>query len=323
MNNNHITKTIIPVIIIFLVSISFSPIIQGQNILNNQRQFYFQKYINNDESIEYESNGLIPLISDNPPMTLADRYYPPKIKNSLFSDDSEYLMWLTFFSFLFIDDYLDDYYFDDDFWDSLKILLPNPLALTECYEHNNSNPIEFNGNAQFQIFIDSPLRNRFFLHDRVEVSLYKMEKNDFLPNLIGKTSTQIVPSIFFKIKKQIISMNIEPFTVQSNETLIFSIKIIPENRSMVKTLVDDESMLHSIVQNISKVIVEKLSQLGNPNIQDLLNYVQELHDIFESLNITKKQKESIGNILLSPKIAFDSLIHPSSVELVLSPTKEV
>lgn len=245
---------------------------------------------------ENENSSDLGILSQNPPVKQNDSVYPPSlfIKNTsrfLPRYSSNIDQWITWFSTSWAFSFLGE--IDKNFSDILDLfgIIPGPNRVVEEYTYTGNESVTINGAISFNLFFQQPNRERLDrlspFKDSVEIALYSINMNTFIPQLIDKTNitleTNGQPSIY---KQQIVLSDIS-YTVTPGETLIFSVEIIPSNKTFSNWITKhiDINKIISRLQNIASFLENrsKLPKIQNVGtiIKDLLSAIDEI-----GINIT-------------------------------------
>jgi len=266
-------------------------------------------------------------LSPTPPTKQNDSQYPPNlfIKNtSRFlpryeSNANQWVTWFTTTWALAFFEGLDDENLSDLF-NLFGILLPSPFRVVEGYTYTGNETITIDGSISYNLFFEQPSRERINrllrLNDKVEIGLYSMNPDSVLPTLIKKTNITLETKGQPNIYKQPITLPNVNYKLAPGDSLLFSVEIIPTNKTFsnwIKKHLDIQKIetkwlkIASFLEN--RTSLTKIQDIGTA-IKDILSAVEE-----SQINITSDDIASIYNAIVSSKLVYDSVSHPSSVTI--------
>ena len=294
-----------------------------------QTTLYFTNALNGT----FDETGLFIQMSLSTPTKQNDSEYPPSLvvidptrilpKYRYTMNTEEWITWMATWLYEFLgDENLSGYGgFLDDFG-NLDLILPKPLRIVEGYTYNGNDTVTINGDIVYNLYFHSDIKQSKF-RDRVDVKLYTMNLNvddldleDLsLPTLIKNTSAQLTPKLLGNVYNQQIILPDVSVSITPGETLIFSIEIIPSNKTLPTLLTK--------YLDINKIL-SRLDQLASrwenrTNLKRLQNIGTSLKEIISSImndsfiNISEEDIAAIINAVRSSSIVYDSAQHPSSV----------
>ncbi|MFW6119882.1 MAG: hypothetical protein ACOC80_03145 [Petrotogales bacterium] len=292
--------TLISIILVLgslLPALIIVPVV-GADPISGETTFYFKNAL----SLEFENiseSGFVP-VSVVEPTKKVDSRYPPNIfkKNTskllpgynLNSD--ELLLWITSWTTYFFN-FMGEFDGNLSGLEGFELFFPHPYRVVEAYEYYGNETVEINGDVVFDLYFSSYPRQRFRpkFRDEVKVGLYSMNLLSFIPKEIKNTTQQITPTLLIS-KQQIVLENVN-YTLDPGEILIFSIEIIPSDKSgvvgnIIKGLIDEEKFLG------------RLEKLGNrlentTKLQELGTVIKDFLPIIEESNVTVDDIAEIFN----------------------------
>jgi len=286
--------------------------------INGETTFYFKDVLGIQETPEYDSTGLSILVSQTRPIKQNDSVYPPNIFNGLTLNSEEWLIWLTTTWILyFIDDFADEYSEYADLLDEFELFFPHPLRILETYEHTGSEAIEIDGDVDFDLYFSSKTLSNFGEKDRVNVGLYSLNLDSLLPipKMIKNETVDIQSESGSRINKQMITIKNINHTIEPGESLLFKVEIILGNKTITEWLNKERPILDQYKNRSIDLIKNLINNSGNPTLQNISEFIDEISSIAEEYNITKEDTSEIINSIISSSLVYDSVSHPSSVTL--------
>jgi hypothetical protein len=303
------------------------PLVHAENT-QGETTLYFTDALNFLENTNVSELGFV-FLTQTPPVKQNDSEYPPSlfIKNTSkflpkYSSNAD--QWITWFTDTWALSFLNESLFDEynlsDLFGDIEFLLPNPYRVIETYTYTGNDTVKINGDVSFNLYFEQPNRERInklpTLKDSVEVKLYAMNINSFLPKLIKNTTitleTKGQPSIY---KQQIILQNIS-YTLAPEDSLLFSIEILPSNKTFSTWIKNNLDVNKKITrwQNFANFL-ENRSKL--PKIQSIGTIIKDIFSALDELgiNITAGDIADLYNSIASSKFVYDSVSHPSSVTI--------
>jgi hypothetical protein len=249
------------------------------------------------------------LVSQDPPTKQNDSEYPPLLFNGLEFNSDELMYWLTTWAMQLIG---SEY---DDLLEGFDILLPHPFRVVEIYEYGGNEPTEIKGDVVFDLYFLSDITSKFSNKDEVNIGLYSINPSAILPlpKEIKNTTVQITPKLQPKsIHEQKITLEDVNYTLDSGESLLFSIEIIPSNKTLTDWIKKERPLLEPVLQGLWNRLLNKSEK---PTLQEIAAAINEFKDMAKELNITKDDVAEIFNSIISSSFVYDSVSHPSSVTL--------
>ncbi len=323
---------------VLLVSTSLTPFLQplsSAQSIGQTRTLYFHEY--DPELLLAEAT-----VDESPPTKQNDSFYPPKIfvdnESRIFIPDinsDDWLNWfLTSWIFYFFqlqdefnlsDEFGDD--LSDDFWDlfeGFELLFPHPYRIVEMYEYSGTEDAEIDGTLDFNLYFSSKFSSKMRQKDSVKVSLYSMSLAGFgIPRHIANTTVQLSPRLL-DIKPYLQRISLGPInqTLQTGDMLVFSLEVIPSNKTVTTALEKIIDISSTINKRFN--ITERLKladRLANNSQSEFLRelgmIINDLQLILEDetlgINITSSDIAEIFKSSLTTKLVYDSLDHPASV----------
>ena len=326
----RVTRAIVLTVFFLLSTVCscfFIPSTQADS-LEGETTFYFTDAL----SLEEYNDFLTVPVSETPPVKANDSQYPPNI----FKSDNSGLLpsyglnteeWLNWFSMAWVvyllGDYLD-YGFDEEeqelygeLLSGLALLLPHPFRIVEIFEYQGDQEVEIDGNVYYDLYFSSEVFPRFSEDNEVNVGLYAMNPEGLipLPKQIQNTTATITTSGPTEIHRQTISLDDVSYTLKPGVSLLFSIEIIPGNRT-ISSLIEDERPILDAAANVTLALLERIAESTDwEGLQTFNVFIEEFMAITEELNITREDAANVVNSILCSSLVYDSVSHPSSVTL--------
>lgn len=274
----------------------------GQTIL------YFTDTLNNENISDL---GFTPL-SLIAPIKQNDSKYPPSVT----SGDQ----WLTWLSYVLLEEInFSDYGEFGDFGDfgDFELFIPSPYRIVESYTYNGSDSIKINGDFFYNLYFESPQALQKS-GDNLTVGFYSTNILG-MPTLIESTTIELTPKeqIRSDIYQQQITLKNVNYTLKSGESLIFTIEIIPSNKTL--STVITQVLGFDRLENIANWL-ENRSKLVK--IQDIGTKIKEIVTALKELNITSEDFTKVINSMISSSFVYDSINHPSSVTIPIRISEE-
>jgi hypothetical protein len=280
-------------------------------------------------------------ISQTPPTKQNDSQYPP----NLFIKNTSRLLpryqlnadqWLLWFSTAWIMSFLEDspeFNLSDlfEFLENetlegydISLFLPNPFRVVEEYTYNGNESITINGDLTFNTYFSSSIKRPKF-RDDVKVGLYSMNINSFIPfpKLIKNTTTTLTPGLFTDIYNQKIIIKNVNYTIKPGESLLFSVEIIPVNKT-IPTLIEKYIDVNQIITRWEQRANRWENNSKIPKIQEIGTTIKEFIALIKDsgVNITSEDLAELFNAVISSSFVYDSAAHPSSVTIPARITEE-
>ena len=329
MNSNRALRTILISFILILglfISALFviSPVNADQ--INGETTFYFKDVLGIKGVPEYDSTGLSILVSETRPIKENDSVYPPNIFNGFTLNSEEWIVWLTTTWILyFLDDFGDEYGEYADLLDEFELFFPHPLRIIETYEYTGSETIEIDGDVVFDLYFSSKTFSKLGENDRVNVGLYSLNLDSLLPIpiMIKNETADIISESGSKINEQQVLINDINHTLEPGGSLLFKVEIILGNNSFTDWLNKERPILEQYRNQTIDLIKNIVNNSGNPTLQNISQFIDEISVIADEFNITKEDTSEIINSIISSSIVYDSISHPSSVTLPFTDPNEI
>jgi len=286
--------------------------------INGETTFYFKDVLGIKGTPEYDSTGLSILVSETRPLKQNDSVYPPNLINGFTLNSEEWLVWLTTTWILyFLDDFGDEYGEYADLLDEFELFFPHPLRIVETYEYTGSETIEIDGDVVFDLYFSSKTFSRFGENDKINVGLYSLNLDSLLPipKMIKNETVDIISESNSKINEQLVKINNINHTLDPGESLLFKVEIILGNNSFTDWLNKERPILEQYRNQTIDLIRNIVNNSGNPTLQNISQFLDEISIIAEEYNITKEDTSDIINSIISSSLVYDSVSHPSSVTL--------
>jgi len=302
-------------LILLLSTINFYPLIEIKSVTaapaSGNTNFYFVDYIENYGIGGDFVSGTYAPISEFPPSKTNDSYYPPLLVKELKNNPEKYIEWISFWGYSLLGEY-GGYEGYSDIFDQLSDYFPNPLRIMESYEYNGDDTLLLDGDVTFNLDFNTIKAIRNAEADKVNVSLYSM--GSILPQLLNSTITTITPpSSLSKTHSQTIVVKNVQHTLQPGSSLIFSIEIIPGNKTITSSILNKDTLLFKLSKLFADCIINFADKLENPEIEYYLDFYQELKNISSSFNFSSEDAEEIINSIVGPSLVYDSINHQCSV----------
>jgi len=321
----HAQKALRAILLTFILTVGSAfpllliPPVYAQPAQGNTT-LYFTNALN-FSLIENYSEFFAP-ISLNPPVNQNDSLYPPTlfIKNTTkllphYNLNADQLLtWFSTWVYYLLN--LSEYYnyFGNDSF--LDLFIPNPLRIIEEYTYNGNSSVTIDGDLTFNLYFSPPDNRRPKLRDEVNVGLYSWNQNSFppIPKRITNTTITLTPKGSSIYNQPVKLTNYSSFTLTPGTSLLFSVEIVPSNKTIpsiftklfnVSKFFERWEKRADRWENRSKL--PTLQTIGT-TIKDILSTIKEV-----GANITSKDIAAILNSLVSTKLVYDSILHPSSV----------
>ncbi|MFH1101567.1 MAG: hypothetical protein V1726_05995 [Methanobacteriota archaeon] len=263
------------------------------------------------------------------PTKTNDSYWPPRlfVKDGLIPNiNSE--RWLSWFelwvTFKFLDVLPDEFEefgeIPPEFQSFLDIY--NPFKVHESYTYTGETPVELNGEIIFDLFFSS--KSRLINRDTVKISVAK--SSFLLPEEISNTTLTIKPTLIpRRIKPYTVTLDLsnEHIIVAPQETLVFTIEMIPSERVIGRLLTrlsergfeeKAKTIGEKFADFLSNRRIEKLKDIG-----DTINEFINMSDMFasEGVNLSLADLAEFTDAMLGSSFVFGSNTHPAKVTVPL------
>jgi len=282
---------------------------------------YFVDYFENTAENSGYLDSSIP-ISEFPPSKTNNSYYPPILRN-IATNYENYFQWITFWVLNSIDYYgagLDGY---EDIIDQLKILMPNPLRITESYINENNESIMLDGDVTYNLDFSTSKFLGNENENKVNVSIYSYNPNAFFPTLIKSTETIITePSSLSKIHSQTIIIENVTHTIVPGSSILFSIEIIPANKTILSFIQNQDSFINKHKDQMKEFLIKVIEFFDNPEINAYYDIYKDFENLTSSLNLSSNLTAEFFNSVIGPSLVYDSIDHPSSVTVPFQSSNE-
>jgi len=303
-----------------LPALMISPVVSA-NPVSEETTFYFKDAINLDGSSEFDSMyGMSVLVSQDPPTKQNDSEYPPLLRNGLELNSEELVYWLAAWAMQLMGSEYDQYM---DLLGGFDIILPHPFRIVETYEHYGNESVEIKGDVAFDLYFLSELTSKLGMNkDEVKVCLYSINGESLLPlpKEIKNTTVQITPKLLPKsIHEQEIILENVNYTLNPGDSLLFSIEIIPGNKTLVDIVLKaiELPVFESFGEKVLDFFENQENNSERPALQELGALIKEVRSMIEDgeFNITTEQVSEIFTAVISSSLVYDSTSHSSSVTL--------
>jgi len=306
-----------------LPALIIAPVVSADPV-SGETTFYFKDILGLEEPVEYDSIfGMSVLVSQDPPTKQNDSEYPPNLFDGFKINSEEWLTWFTTSWILYL---LNESLLGGDMFEGLELLFPHPFRIVEIYEYDGEESVGIDGSIVFDLCFSSTTASKFNDNDRVDVGLYSMnpESSLPLPKLIKNNTVQLIQEkILGGIHDQEITLENINFTLDPGESLLFSIEIIPSNKTLTNVIKKDRPNLEPILQSVwDKLYNFMINKSENPTLQEIGAFISEISELIEGseeIDITKDDVAEIFNSMISSSFVYDSVGHPSSVTLPFKP----
>jgi len=303
-----------------LPALIIAPVVSADPV-SEETTFYFKDIINLDGSSESDSMyGMSVLVSQDPPTKQNDSEYPPLLLNGLEPNSDELMYWFAAWAMQLMGSEYDQYM---DLLGGFDLLLPHPFRIVEAYEHYGNESVEIKGDVAFDLYFLSELTSKLGMNkDEVKVCLYSINGESLLPSPkeIKNTTVKITPKLLPKsIHEQEIILENVNYTLNPGDSLLFSIEIIPGNKTLVDVVL--KAIELPVFESFGEKILDFFENQENnskiPALQELGALIKEFRSMIEDgeFNITTEQVSEIFTAVMSSSLVYDSTSHSSSVTL--------
>ncbi|MBS3777973.1 MAG: hypothetical protein KGY50_01615, partial [Candidatus Thermoplasmatota archaeon] len=319
------TSLCIIIVVSFLFSAFFIPSSIAESPSGNTT-FYFKDVLNSNEA-DYDSSGTFTLLSTIPPTSQNTSSYPPLLnqeillKNGFSIIDEETLFeWGAKWAITLLDelegydDILGDY---GDLLKQMEIILPNPLRIVEGYQHNGDEPIQLNGNINYDLFFKVKPGSRFHKNDQVKLRVFTFSETAFVPTEIANTTVSITPGPLEKIIQRTVTITNVSKKINPGQLLLFSIELMPGNKTISSLLLQDKIPLNNLTTQLTTLVGNVANYTDIEKVDDVYNLLKEIQSSFSEeelgINISTEDIKDILDSVLSVSFLYDSSEYPSSV----------
>jgi hypothetical protein len=335
----RVTRVIVLTVFLFFSTVCsclFLPLTQADP-LQGEKTFYLTDVLSSEALGDFFT---VP-VSESPPVKTNDSDYPPQLVTSSYNGllptySFNFGQWTNYFSMAWLIYLLGDYFGDyglseeeqdlyGDLLSGLELLLPNPFRIVETYDYQGDQEAKINGNVYFDLYFSSEAFPHFSENDQVNVGLYSMNPESMLPlpKQIQNTTVNITSSAPNEIHRQTISLENVDYTLKPGYSLLFSVEIIPGNRTITSFIEKERPLLDAAV-NVTLDWLGKIAEsTGNEKLQDVEAFIDELKAMAEEYNITRADAADVFNSVLCSSLVYDSTIHPSSITLPFTVAGEI
>ncbi len=306
-----------------VLSTLFTPIVMAEP--EGKSTLYFQDILAVND-LEYDSTNQFPLLTEIPPTKENVSSYPPllvedfSLQNGFsFIDNETFYAWaITWVTSLF-DDFegMEGFEEFEELFEQMKLIFPNPLRIVEAYENTDNESIELNGNIEYDLYFRTKLASQKNKNDKVKLSIYTYSENAIIPTQIANDTITLSPGLFQSTMQQSITITNISETLYPGQLLLFSIELIPGNKTLSSMINQDYPMIENITKLGLRVIRNIANTSGFSTIEDFLAIYDEVTSLIEEgelgVNLSKEDFTEILDSLISFSFLYDSSDYPSSV----------
>ena len=288
-------------------------------------KLYFQDILDID-NLEYDSTNQFPLLTEIPPTKENVSSYPPLFVRdfsfreglTLIDNETLYAWTATWITSLF-DDFegLEGFEEFEELFEQMKLILPNPLRIVEAYEHTDNETIQLNGNIDYDLYFKTKLPSQINKNDKVKLSIYTYSENAIFPTQIANDTITLSPGLFQSTIQQSITITNISETLYPGQLLLFSIELIPGNKTISSILTQEYPQLKNFSKRGLKLIRNIANNSSITTIEDVFEIVNELTTLFQEgelgINLSKEDISDILESIISFSFIYDSSDYPSSV----------
>jgi len=312
-----------------VLSLVVNPVVSADPT-TGRTTLYFKDALSPDE-LNYDSSGSFQLLSDIPPTKQNVSSYPPLIfEDNLFAsllkrdfsivDMETLILWGSSWAISLFDEF-DGYedIFDgfEDIFEGMKLLLPHPLRLIQCYEHTGEDSIQLNGNIEFDLNFRAKAPSRYNKNDEVNLRVYRFSEATFMPTEIANTTFSLTPGFFEKNIQKIISITNVSQKINPGQLVLFSIELVPGNKTIPSFILKERPEFLNFSMAALDFLLENFEL---SEFEDILDLIDEYKSLFENgefdideFNLTREDFIEIIESLISISFLYDSSDFPSSV----------
>jgi hypothetical protein len=303
-----------------LLSVFLIPIIHAENT-----QGYTTLYFTN--ALNFENEEDFAALTQTPPTSQKDSEYPPSIlsKNGILGKNNTLISeeWIAWLTFAWMGKYLENLSGIDlgEFggFEGFELFIPGPYRISEAYTYNGNDTVNIRGDILYHLYF-SDTRKIKTLTDSVDVALYTMNIESFLPKLIKNATVLLTPPRYLGgIYDQQITLSNINFTLTPGDSLFVSIEIIPTNKSTVALDILNLPFIKKTFQWMvnrweNNITLGPLRRQLGALIKNVTTLLEETGEE-SGINFTSEDIASFINAMKSSKLIYDSQYHPSSVTI--------
>ncbi|MBS3749285.1 MAG: hypothetical protein KGY65_05695 [Candidatus Thermoplasmatota archaeon] len=288
-------------------------------------KLYFKDILDVD-NLEYDSTNQFPLLTEIPPTKENASSYPPifikglSFREGLTLIDNETLYaWLATWVTSLFDDFegLEGFEEFEELFKQMELIFPNPLRIVEAYENTDNESIQLNGNVEYDLYFKTKISSQINNNDKVKLSIYTYSETAIVPTEIANETIALNPGLFQNSMQQSITLTNISQTVNPGQLLLFSIEMIPGNKTLT-SIIDQE---YPLLKNISNMGLKIIRNLANNSeitaIEDAFAIIDEITMLLEEgelgVNFSKEDVSEFLESIISFSFLYDSSDYPSSV----------
>ncbi len=327
MKKQALRNTLCIVIIFSLItSALFFPVPSADPA--QETKLYFKDILSFYDT-DYNQDTNLAYLSDIPPTGSNASSYPPllikeiSLRNGLKCVDNDtFLQWALTWSInlldeLGFDDLIDELDGIEEILEQMKILLPNPLRVVECYEHTGNESIQLKGNINYDLYFRTKTGSQIHKNDRIKISVYTYGQSAIFPDEIANTTISLEPGIFQNtIQKSVTITNVSA-TINPNTLVLFAVEMIPGEKTITSLITND----YPILENLSKIGLKAIRNVANftgiTTIEDVFAFLDLLDELMNDdalgINLSIDDAVEVLESLISVSFLYDSADYPSSV----------
>jgi hypothetical protein len=311
-----------------LPALTSTPVLAEPN--TGQTTLYFTDALNFIESGNFSDLGFA-TISQNVPIKQNDSEYPPTlfIKNTSKTLPRYNLnadQWINWFTTTWILYFLNSSEFDlneifnifgNGTSSGLELFIPNPYRIIEEFTYNGNDTVTIDGDLYYNLYFSSPNKKPKFI-DSVKIGLYSWNINSFppLPKHITNTTVKLSPIRSTDIYKQQITLPNVQYTLTPGESLLFSVEIIPTNKT-IPEIIKKRFDVNRFIERLGKRATFLENRQKLPTLQNIGTTIKDIISVLNetAINITSADIAALVNAMLSSSLIYDSSNHPASVTI--------
>ncbi|RLF41631.1 MAG: hypothetical protein DRN12_02735 [Thermoplasmata archaeon] len=320
-----LTRKLFIVSMIFLLFIPIIPLSSHNPVQaepSSETKLYFRKVDLNMSGENYDSSGMILLMSETPPTSVEDSYYPPPLFKGLNVNTEEVTAWLALWAFSSLNDLTDLPPEFKEFLDSYEILIPNPLRIVEGYENIGDKSLNINGSFDFDLYFHISLASKRH-PDKASIGIYTFNPNSIMP--IPKELRNVTLNLTGSqniINKRLNIKDIS-YKLQPGELLLFKVELIPSDKPFVSSMLKDHPTLKKLV-NKTLASLKKVAENRNlSKIQSIFDLIEIVKTASKELNFTSEDLKNVTKAMISSSFVYNSVSHPSSVTVPFTVSTKV